>query len=286
MQRNGSQDLKNSQNKLWGQNPIILLKVFLKQSNQIISFTVSYGLNVLFLIAYSLDMSYHFGCWRYYAPGNLESDQVQLDEKVISEMLELMGFNSVEEFNKTLATEQRNNLPTDLQNKIKNIFEPPDEPIDLWLPETISAETDQASIKFKNPIKALKNPEPLEINIYGMNIETNPSCNDYTINLRAGISSNKLFEPLTKDHEPFVRLATEKTEFENINIEERQEIIKFLQFNKCNDSLANDNDLLYELGIQIKFLAESIGISTLSFVDADGGEGEFWIDGDEEIGFN
>ena len=110
----------------------------------------------------------------------------------------------------------------------------------------------------------------------------------FKINLRAGIASNKLFEPLTKDLESFTRLAIEKlpSGIGKISNSERLIIMKFLQLNKCDDSLAIDNDFLYELGMQMLFLVESIGIVTICFTDVDGGEGSFWVEGDEEIGFN
>ena len=56
--------------------------------------------------------------------------------------------------------------------------------------------------------------------------------------------------------------------------------------NGANRELANDDDFVEEVGMQVRYMVESIGISTIPFTDKDGDEIEFWIEAEEEIGFS
>ena len=56
--------------------------------------------------------------------------------------------------------------------------------------------------------------------------------------------------------------------------------------NGANGELADDDDFVEEIGMQVRYMVESIGISTIPFTDEDGEEIEFWIEAEEEIGFS
>jgi hypothetical protein len=70
-------------------------------------------------------MTKTWGAWRYYAPGYLTSDDIEIGDEVVSEILSKTGFESAEEFNALLSTYPRGELPEDLQARLKAIFQEP-----------------------------------------------------------------------------------------------------------------------------------------------------------------
>ena len=73
---------------------------------------------------------------------------------------------------------------------------------------------------------------------------------------------------------------------DDLDDNERGLLKAWLVSNGANGELADDDDFAEELGMQVRYMVESIGISTIPFSDADGEEFEFWIEAEEEIGFS
>jgi hypothetical protein len=231
------------------------------------------------------------GAWRYYAPGYLCADDCEVDDGVISQILLATDFDSVEAFNNELGAHDRGELPEALQAKLKAIFSKPtysseDVPAHLSISDGVVSSL-QESIELKCPFKLAQEHKPLEIGIYAMSIENEDGV--YTVNLRAGVSSAKLFEAASEDLEPVCSVLIDKlasAKSDEIDNSDKAELRAYLKSNGADLELVDDDDFLEELGMQVRYMVETIGIATIPFSDDSGDEVEFWIEAEEEIGFS
>jgi hypothetical protein len=236
-------------------------------------------------------MTKTWGAWRYYSPGYLASDDIEIGDAVISEILSQTGFESVEEFNALLSTYPRGELPEDLQARLKAIFQEPtyaadDVPEELTISDGVVTSLEEPLV-LRSPFRLATGHEPLGIGIYAMSIEDEGGT--YSVNLRAGVSSPKLFEAASTELEGVCAVLIDKLaggSSEDLGDEERQLLKDWLDSNGANRELADDDDFVEEVGMQVRYMVESIGISTIPFTDEDGDEIEFWIEAEEEIGFS
>lgn len=236
-------------------------------------------------------MSKTWGAWRYYAPGYLSADDTEIGEEVISQVLSAVGFGSVDEFNSSVGAHARGELPEELQVKLKAIFQEPaysgeDVPDQLTVSDGVVTSLEEPLV-LRSPFRLADGHEPLEIGIYAMSIEDDGGT--YSINLRAGVSSAKLFEAGSKELEGVCSVLIDKLAFGNsddIDDQDRELLKAYLDSNGANIDLAVDEDFIEELGMQVRYMVESIGISTIPFTDEEGEEIEFWIEAEEEIGFS
>ncbi len=236
-------------------------------------------------------MTKTWGAWRYYAPGYLAADDIEIGDEILSEILSRVGFGSVEEFNALLSTYPRGALPEDLQARLKAIFQAPiytneDVPKDLTISDGVVTTLEEPLV-LRFPFRLAEDHEPLEIDIYAMSIEAEGAI--YSVNIRADISSPKLFEAASKELEGICAVLIDKLasgESGNISDDERELLKVWLDSNGANRELADDDDFIEELGMQVRYMVESIGISTIPFTDEEGEQIDFWIEAEEEIGFS
>ena len=140
-----------------------------------------------------------WGARRYYPSSYLCSDENHdwVGKETIQEMLDLMSFNSIEEFNKILSSFPKGEIPLSIQSKIKNLFHKHIYTENNLIKEIIirdgCVESLKESIILENPFKIAENIIQPEIEIYAMNIE------DESIFLKAGISSECLYEAKESD---------------------------------------------------------------------------------------
>lgn len=236
-------------------------------------------------------MTKTWGAWRYYAPGYLAADDIEIGDEIVSEILSKVGFGSIEEFNALLSTYPRGELPEELQTRLKAIFQAAtyadeDVPEDLTISDGVVTSLKEPLV-LRFPFRLAEDHEPLEIGIYAMSIADEGGT--YSVNIRAGISSPKLFEAASKELEGICAVLIDKLasgESGDIGDAERELLKVWLDSNGANRELADDGDFIEELGMQVRYMVESIGISTIPFTDEEGEEVEFWIEAEEEIGFS
>ena len=236
-------------------------------------------------------MNKTWGAWRYYSPGYLASDDIEIGDEIVSVILSKTGFGNVEEFNTLLSTYPRGELPEDLQARLKAIFQEPnytaeDVPEELTISDGVVTTLEEPLV-LRSPFRLAEGNEPLAIGIYAMSIEEEGGA--YSVNLRAGISSPKLFEAASKELEGICGVLIDKLasgSSDDLDDDERGLLKAWLVSNGANGELADDDDFAEELGMQVRFMVESIGVSTIPFPDEDGEEIELWIEAEEEIGFS
>ena len=103
------------------------------------------------------------------------------------------------------------------------------------------------------------------------------------------MSSPKLFEAASKELEGICAVLIDKLaagSSDDLGEDERELLKDWLGRNGANNELADDEDFLEEIGMQVTYMVESIGITSIPFTDENGEEIEFWIEGEEEIGFS
>lgn len=188
-----------------------------------------------------------------------------------------------------MGSHDRGGLPEELQSRLKSIFRQPtynadDIPDCLRIGDGVVSSL-QVPIYLKSPFRLAQEREPLEIDVYSMSIVDEGGT--YSVNFRAGVSSAKLFEAASEDLDSVCALLIDKlasAKSGEIDDSDKAALRAYLESNGADVELVDDDDFLEELGIQVNFMAESIGISVIAFADDSGEEVEFWIEGDEEIG--
>lgn len=232
-----------------------------------------------------------WGAWRHYGPGYLYADDCEINDTVISQILSVADFESVEAFNDELGAHDRGELPEALQAKLMAIFSEPtysgeDIPNHLTIGDGVVSSL-QDSVQLRCPFKLARNHQPLEIEIYAMCIDSEGET--YTVNLMAGVSSVNLFEAASEDLEPVCSVLIDKlasSRSRGIDDSDKAVLRAYLESNGADGQLVDDDDFVEELGTQVRYIVESIGISTIPFCNDSGEEVEFWIEAEEEIGFS
>jgi len=241
----------------------------------------------------------------------LLGDEGEPSSYVAEKMLKAMGFSSTEEFNQELSSHKKGELPRDLQERILKMFDieqtdkstPYDhEPIRIsdGIVESLSQQ-----IELQNPF--ICNLTASTVEIYGMSFE--PNGDTTTVSIRAGISIENFLQPRSMELKNICDVITNKLvpltdeslfnkwDEEGIDLpfEEYQEnwlsdstttISKWLESQSITPSLSKDIDFLTELGQQCLYLIGGAGLNSKLFEDNDGAEYIFWIEGEEESGFD
>ena len=212
-----------------------------------------------------------WGAWRTYN-GNLINEDGGISLELLSEILEKVGFKSAKELNDELNKYERGEIPVEIQTRLKKLFlghgdkPTPDIPEKFYVNE----------VSIKNPFTLAEEPSPFEVQIYSMNIEENES--DADIYVRAGVSCERLYQPISKEMEALCAVLIKTVSSEEFSSEDISLIAKYLEENGNDPALAKDEDFRGYLGDSIRDLAEGIGI----YVEEDGG---FYLE-DDELGFN
>ena len=250
-----------------------------------------------------------------YSTGTLVSDEGEPTSYIATKMLETMGFSSPEDFNKHLSSFKRGGLPRDLQIRILAIFDL----IDDSAPRSEEEESEaiiisngivdelEEPIELLNPFASSGGPNASAIQIYGMSFE--PSADYTSISLRIGISVKDYLRPRDIGNEPICNILIDKIipladetlfdqwselssdmEYDDYKKEwlsdSREMLSKWLSSQSIDGSLAHNDSFLEEMGQQLLYLTEGIGVTTKVFVDEDGTEHCFWIEGEEESGLD
>jgi len=246
-----------------------------------------------------------------YTVGSLMGENGEPSEYVAQQMLELMGFASAQEFNSKISEHKRGEIPRDLQEKIIKIFDTtsqdpdPDDPSRTIRISDGIVDALSEVLELDNPFCCLGGPSASDIEVYAMSFE--PTDSHVDIPLRIGVSKERFLQPATPslsevcavilqkiipiatselfDKWDDLKLDTEYEEFENEWLTEcRGTIRNWLQSQGADGELAENNEFLTELGQQMLYLSEGLSVVTRTFVDKDGSECYFWIEGEEEIG--
>ena len=119
-------------------------------------------------------MTKTWGAWRYYSPGYLAADDIEIADEVVSEILSKTGFESVEEFNALLRNYPRGELPEDLQARLKAIFKEAayaadDVPEELTISDGVVTSLEEPLV-LRSPFRLAAGHEPLAIGIYAMSM--------------------------------------------------------------------------------------------------------------------
>ena len=235
-------------------------------------------------------MTKTWGAWRHYSPGYLCANDAEIDEGIICQILSISGFEDVGEFNNSLSSCARGELPDDLQLRLKDIFSDPiyeiEDVPDYFVIGSGVVSSLQESLQLQSPFRLAQGNEPLEVEIYAMHIEREESA--YSVGLRAAISSAKVFEPKREDLEAVCSILIEKlasSNAEELNDLDKDCLRAYLHDNSADPDLVDDDEFIEELGMQVRWMIESFGLATIPLMDDTGRSIEFCIDGDEEVGF-
>ena len=243
-----------------------------------------------------------------YSVGCLTGDEGDPSSHICSKMLAIMGYESTEAFNGELSKHKRGKLPSDLQQRIIKIFDTSGESANqesddiIRISDGVVDALDEV-LELKSPFSLASGIPPEAINVYGMSFE--PTGKSTTVNIRLGVSIEGFALPRDEslneicsilinkiipisDESLFnkwddLELDTEYDEYLDQWLSDaRISIRSWLESEGADGTLADNNEFLTELGQQILYLREGIGLTTKSFVDEDGTEHCFWIEGDEE----
>jgi hypothetical protein len=238
-----------------------------------------------------------WGAWRFYSPCRITGDTIEIDGKVISKILQSTGFESVDDFNSHVGSYPNNCLPDSLQQRLLTIFKKPtctenDLPnrFTINLPDQgydSKASGTTKTVIIESPFCLAKDPAGIEISIGSMQIEQHDG-GKFAVVIRAGVTCASLFESRNDELGEACRVLIDGLAMGEpceIGDEDRDVLQAFLEAQGIDQCLAYNPDFLDELGMAVRFMAESIGISTIAFVDAEGNTEELYLDGDEEIGF-
>lgn len=250
-----------------------------------------------------------------YSTGTLAGDEGEPTSYIATKMLETMGFSSPEDFNNHLSSFKRGEIPRDLQLRILEIF-------DLFDTSALRNEEEESEtiiisngivdileepVELLNPFASSGGPDASAIQIYGMSFE--PSADYTTVSLRLGISVKDYLRPREIGNQPICKILVDKIipladetlfdkwselgsdiEYDDYKkqwlSDSREMISEWLSTQSIDGSLAHNDSFLEELGQQLLYLTEGIGITTKVFVDEDGTEHCFWIEGEEESGLD
>ena len=243
-----------------------------------------------------------------YSVGCLTGDEGDPSSHICSEMLAIMGYESAEGFNSELSKYKRGELPPDLQRRIIKIFDTcgesnNQEPEDIIRISNGVVDALDEVLELKSPFRLTSGIPPEAINVYGMSFE--PAGKSTTVNVRLGVSIEQLALPREESLNEICSLLINKiipisdeslfNKWDDLGLESdydeyldqwlsdsRISIESWLKSEGADGALANNNEFLTELGQQILYLREGVGLTTKPFVDEDGIEHCFWVEGDEE----
>ena len=237
-----------------------------------------------------------WGARRSYSFASLSSeyDGDYIGEETLKEMLNVMSFESIQNFNNVLGDFNEGHIPQLIQNKIKNIFNYQTFPKSdmTWgnngtlglieIPEGLDCTLDK-SIIIENPFVISKNIIKPDIEIYsmGIEIETYP-----VININASVSCEYICEARNNSLNDLCSvLVKDDLSKENLSSTELSVIKNYLIEQKINPNLVEDSDdFLSEINLQVKCVIENIGIVTKEFV-IDYDSVFFCLEGEEKLTF-
>jgi hypothetical protein len=245
-----------------------------------------------------------------YSVGSLTGDEGDPSSHIASKMLAVIGFESPDAFNSELSKYKRGALPPDLQQRIINIFETGEqsanqESVDIIRISDGIVEALDDSLEIKSPFRVCAGVPPAAISVYSMSFE--PAGENTAINVRLGVSIEKYALPREESLQEICSIIINKivpvsdeslfNKWADLGVDSeydeyldewlsdaRISIRSWLESEGADGALAENNEFLTELGQQMLYLTEGIGLTTKTFVDEDGTEHCFWIEGDEESG--
>ena len=237
-----------------------------------------------------------WGARRDYSFANLSSeyDGDYIAEETIQEMLNIMSFESIQNFNNVLGGFNKGHIPQLIQNKIKNLFNNQTFPKkdmtwgnngmlgSIEIPEGLDCTLDK-SIIIENPFVISKNIIKPDIEIYSMGIEIEPYP---IININASVSCEYICEARNNSLNDLCSVLV-KDDFskENLSSAELSIIKNYLIEQEINPNLVEDSDdFLSEINFQVKSVIENIGIVTKEFL-IDDDSVFFFLEGEEKLNF-
>ena len=237
-----------------------------------------------------------WGAKRAYSFANLNSeyDGEYIGEETIKEMLNIMSFESIQDFNNVLGGFNEAHIPQLIQNKIKNLFNNQSFPKNCmtWgnngmlgsieIPEGLDCTLDK-SIIIENPFVISTNIIKPDIEIYSMRIEIEPYP---IININASVSCEYICEARNNSLNDLCSvLVKDDISKENLSSAELSVIKNYLIEQKINPNLVEDSDdFLSEINFQVKCVIENIGIVTKEFL-IDDDAFVFFLEGEEKLSF-
>ena len=229
-----------------------------------------------------------------FATLNSEYDGDCIGEETIKEILNIMSFESIQNFNNELGSFNEGDIPQPIQNKIKNLFNNQTFPTkgmtwgnngmlgSIEIPEGLDCTLDK-SIIIENPFVISKNIIKPDIEIYSMGIEIEPYP---IININASVSCEYICEARNNSLNDLCSVLV-KDDFskENLISAELSIIKNYLIEQEINPNLVEDSDdFLSEINFQVKCVIENIGIVTKEFL-IDDDAFVFFLEGEEKLSF-
>lgn len=246
-----------------------------------------------------------------YTTGNLVGENGEPSEHVALQIVNLMGFNSIEEFNHKMSEYKRGEIPRDLQEQIIRIFDTTSQDLDPDDPSRTIRISDgivdalNEVLELENPFVCAGGANASDIQIFAMSFE--PANSYVSISLRIGISKERFLQPAKPElagicadiTKKIIPVSTEEV-FDNYHkleldceyeeyldawlAECRESIRDWLHNQGADGALADDNEFIAELGQQMLYLGEGLSVTTKEFSEQDGSLCYFWIEGEEELG--
>lgn len=237
-----------------------------------------------------------WGAKRTYSNAYLTSeyDGDCIGQEIIRQMLNLMSFESIQNFNNIMGEFNEGNIPKSIQNQIKNLFNNQAFPQkhmtwgnnglieSIEIPEGIDESLNNPII-IENPFVIGKNIIEPNIEIYSMSVELAAyPC----IYINAAVSCEYICEARNNDLNDICSiLVKDDISKENLSSAELSVIKNYLIEQKVNPNLVEDNEFfLSELSFQIKCVIENLGITTKEFL-IDNDSIFFFPEGEEKLSF-
>ena len=258
-----------------------------------------------------------YGITREYNHGALLNDSDLFDSYILKQILDLTGFESIDDFNQAARDyDDDGDIPNATHKKFLNLFDL--NPSDDWRanPKNEKAVTIypgccsslQEPVAIPNPFQISKNSKIPIARISSINIE---EVNDlFSLNIRAFISVPNFFVAITAELNSVCYVlintlindlgldASELDSFKlgdvdevedapiQYQVDDRRVLKRYLEACGLNGELAFDNDFLDEWAMQTRFQVETIGLASKPLIDSSGKEVVLSFDAEENLLFN
>ena len=249
-----------------------------------------------------------YGITREYE-GTLFNDSETFDTCVLKQILDLTGFDSIDDFNQAARDyDDDGGIPDATHKKLLKLFDlnptddcyadPQEEKAVTIYPGCCPSLQDPVSIP--NPFQISENNKTPIVKIDSIDIEEDNDS--FCLNIRAFISVpnffvaktaelnsvcyvliNQLINELGLEAYMLDKDDDDDTEYKQ---DDRRVLKRYLEACGLNGELAFDNDFLDEWAIQTRFQIETIGLVSKPLIDSSGKEVVLSIDAEENLLFN
>ena len=239
-----------------------------------------------------------YGISRQYSKGRLLNDSALFDACVLAQILELTGFESVEEFNNSASNyDDSSHIPDATHDQLLRLFtlSPADALHNLHEEGFVVIDPGcclaiQERVSIPNPFRISNNIHDQITGIQSIKIEED--SDQFWINVNASILIPDFFVAKTLEVNcvcyTLIDILINELDLEASRLEQddRGILKRYLETCGLEGELAASDDFLYEWAMQTRFQIEAIGLISKPMLDSSGKQVVLSIDGEESLVFS